>query len=318
MAPPVNRRELLGTAAAALSLAGAARAAPAQKPNIVFIMADDMGAADISAYGRPDVKTPNVDRLAREGALLTQAYANSAVCSASRTALITGRYQYRLPVGLEEPIAGSSGNVGVPPDHPTLPSLLKKQGYATMLVGKWHLGSLPTYGPLKSGYNHFYGFRGGAVDYFDHVGVNGKDDLWDDDRPIHDPGYLTERLGHRAEAAIDGWAKARTPFLLSLHFNAPHWPWEDPTDQAEAERVRHTNLRDWDGGGQKTYQAKLGAMDDQVGKVLAALDRHGLASNTIVVFTSDNGGERYADTWPFNGKKTELLEGGVRVPALIR
>jgi arylsulfatase A-like enzyme len=315
----LNRRQVINASAgAAVALAAGRAAHAASRPNIVFILADDMGVADISAYGRPDIRTPNVDRLAREGVMLTQAYANSAVCSASRTALITGRYQYRLPVGLEEPIAGGGGHVGVPPSHPTLPSLLKKAGYSTWLLGKWHLGALPTYGPLRSGYDHFFGFRGGALDYYSHKGVTDKDDLWDDDRPVQAPGYLTELLGQKAEAAIEAGAKTGAPFLISLHFNAPHWPWEGPADQAESERVAHSNLRDFDGGDQKTYQAMLKAMDDQVGRVLRALDRAGLASNTIVVFTSDNGGERFADTWPFTGRKTELLEGGLRVPALIR
>ena len=136
-------------------------------PNIVFIMADDLGYADVSCYGRPDISTPNIDGLAAKGVRFLQAYANSAVCSATRTALITGRYQYRLPIGLEEPLAGR--DVGLPPDHPTLPSLLKKAGYGTTLVGKWHLGLLPKFGPLQSGYDHFYGFRGGAVDYYRHA-----------------------------------------------------------------------------------------------------------------------------------------------------
>ena len=123
----------------------------------------------------------------------TQAYANSAVCSATRTALITGRYQDRLRVGLEEPLAGPGWHVGLPPDVPTLPSLLKKTGYGTTLVGKWHLGWLPDYGPLKSGYDHFFGFRGGAVDYFTHkpgVGPMVDEDLWDQDAQVHEVGYL--------------------------------------------------------------------------------------------------------------------------------
>jgi arylsulfatase A-like enzyme len=147
--------------------------------------------------GDPISATPSIDGLAANGVRFLQAYANSAVCSATRTALITGRYQYRLPVGLEEPLAGRE--VGLPPDHPTLPSLLRKVGYGTTLVGKWHLGSLPKYGPLQSGYDHFYGFRGGAIDYYTHG--PGKGDLWDDDVPVHQMGYLTDReiLARRRE-----------------------------------------------------------------------------------------------------------------------
>jgi arylsulfatase A-like enzyme len=285
-------------------------------PNIVFIMADDLGYADVSCYGRPDVSTPNIDRLAASGVRFLQAYANSAVCSATRTALITGRYQYRLPIGLEEPLPVGR-NVGLPPDHATLPSLLKKAGYGTTLVGKWHLGRLPKFGPLQSGYDHFYGFRGGSVDYYTHAGADQKDDLWDDDVPIHQVGYLTDLLGARAVDVITGYAKSGPPFFVSLHFSAPHWPWEAPGDEAESNRIRSTNLRDFDGGTQKTYQRMIQAMDLQIGRVLEALNANGLAENTIVIFTSDNGGERFADTWPFTGRKTELLEGGLRVPALV-
>jgi arylsulfatase A-like enzyme len=283
-------------------------------PNIVFIMADDLGYADVSCYGRPDISTPNIDGLAAKGVRFLQAYANSAVCSATRTALITGRYQYRLPIGLEEPLNGR--DAGLPPDHPTLPSLLKKAGYGTTLVGKWHLGLLPKFGPLQSGYDHFYGFRGGAVDYYTHA--NQKDDLWDDDVPVHQMGYLTDMLGSRAVDVVNGYATSGRPFLISLHFNAPHWPWEAPGDEAESNRIRAGgSLFDFDGGTQKTYQRMIQEMDLQIGRVLGALNANGLAENTIVIFTSDNGGERFADTWPFPGRKPELLEGGLRIPAIV-
>src|ERR1700693_2766221 len=175
----VSRRDLLlGTTMASIALAalGAARPAGAQtsgtassKPNILFVLADDLGYADVSCYGRPDLSTPNIDRIAADGMRFMQAYANSAVCTASRVALITGRYQYRLAIGLEEPLSSrATRNVGLPPEHATLPSILKKAGYQTTLIGKWHLGSLPDFGPLQSGYDHFYGFRGGSLDDFTH------------------------------------------------------------------------------------------------------------------------------------------------------
>src|SRR5580698_7645346 len=202
--PAVTRRALLrstalGTIAMTSGVEHLFAQSPADRPNIVFIMADDLGYADVSCYGRPDISTPNIDSLAAKGVRLMQAYANSAVCSATRTALITGRYQYRLPIGLEEPLAGR--DVGLPPDHPTWPSLLKKAGYGTTLVGKWHLGLLPKFGPLKSGYEHFYGFRGGAVDYYRHAYEN--DDLWDDDVQVHQVVYLTEMLGSHAVDVVN-------------------------------------------------------------------------------------------------------------------
>lgn len=311
----VTRRTLLhtaalGTAALASGVDNVFGQRPPAPPNVVFIMADDFGYADASCYGRPDFSTPNIDSIAAKGMRFLQAYANSAVCSATRTALITGRYQYRLPIGLEEPV--TTRDVGLPPDHPTLPFLLRKAGYGTALVGKWHLGMPPKYGPLQSGYDHFYGFRGGASDYYAH-----DSNLWNDDVLARQTGYLTDLFGSRAVDVVNGYAKSSRPFLMSLHFNAPHWPWEGPGDEAESNRLRGASLNDFDGGTQKTYHRMIQEMDLQIGRVLEALNANGLTENTIVIFTSDNGGERFADTWPFTGRKTELLEGGLRIPAII-
>ena len=318
----VTRRTVVGgviATVAALARRTIAAAPARRRPNILYIMADDLGYADLSCYGRPDIRTPNIDRLATQGMRFTSAYANSAVCSATRTALITGRYQYRLPVGLEEPIAGR--DVGLPPEHPTLPSLLRDAGYHTALIGKWHLGPLPRFSPLKSGYEHFWGYRAGAVDYFIH-GLGPRTDLWDGDTPVEQAGYLTDLLGDHAVAAVGDFSRAGKPFLISLHFSAPHWPWEGPGDVAESNRLKgSTNIedfKDFDGGSRATYAAMVERMDQQVGRVLAALARAGVAQDTIVIFTSDNGGERFADTWPFTGRKTELLEGGLRIPAIVR
>jgi len=310
---------MVGKMAVALPFArvGGAAEPSARKPNVVFILADDLGYADLSCYGRRDISTPNIDRIGAEGVRFLQAYANSAVCSATRTALITGRYQYRLRVGLEEPVRDVP-NIGLPVDHPTLPSLLKKAGYRTALVGKWHLGSLPQFGPLQSGYEHFYGFRGGGVDYYTHLGTTHKKDFWDGDVPIEKQGYMTDLLGDRAVDLVNQFAKDKAPFLLSLHFNAPHWPWEPPGDDSESKRLVDKNLMHYDGGSLRIYKQMVERMDFQVGRVLAALEANGLRDDTIVIFTSDNGGERFSDTWPFTGKKQELLEGGVRVPAVVR
>ena len=290
------------------------------QPNIVFMLADDLGYADVSCCGRRDFETPHIDRIAAEGLRFAQAYANSAVCTASRVALMTGRYQYRLPIGLEEPLRSTSERaIGLPPAHPVLPSLLRAAGYQTALIGKWHLGRPPNFGPLLSGYDRFFGFHGGVLDYFTHKfgpPQSDTEDLWEDDRRVQEPGYLTDVLGDRAVATIGEFAASKQPFLLSLHFNAPHWPWEAPDDEAESQRL--TSLFHFDGGTQRTYQRMVQQMDLQVGRVLQALDDAGVANDTIVIFTSDNGGERFSDTWPFTGKKTELLEGGLRIPAVIR
>jgi arylsulfatase A-like enzyme len=288
------------------------------KPNIIFILADDLGYADLGVYGQRHFATPELDKLAQQGLRFTQAYANSAVCSATRFGLITGRYQYRLRGGLEEPLAGAADNLGLPADHPTLPSLLKKQGYKTALFGKWHLGSLPTFGPLKSGYDVFFGNYGGALDYFTHktnVGPNAKDGLFEGEVPVEKVGYYTDLIAEHAVDYINKHDK-KDPFLLSLHFTAPHWPWEGPEDKAVAQEIK--SLFHYEGGSLETYGKMVQALDASVGRVLKALDAQGLSKNTIVIFTSDNGGERFSDTWPFTGQKTELLEGGIRVPAIIR
>ena len=262
----MDRREFISTAGllgAGLSLSSAAQSAAARKPNIVFILADDLGYADLSCYGRPDISTPHIDSLASNGVRFTQAYANSAVCSATRTALITGRYQYRLRVGLDEPLRDEPG-IGLPPEHPTLPSLLKKVGYRTALIGKWHLGPYPQFGPLQSGYDHFYGLRGGGADYYAHTGTSHQKDLWNDDQPVEEAGYLTDLLGEHAIQFIADAARANTPFLVSLHFNAPHWPWEAPGDEAESRRLADKNLFDYDGGTQATYRKMIERLDFQV------------------------------------------------------
>jgi arylsulfatase A-like enzyme len=241
--------------------------------------------------------------------------------------LITGRYQARLPLGLEEPLTPlTPKDIGLPPSHPTLPSLLKKAGYGTTLIGKWHLGYLPDFSPLKSGYDHFFGILGCCADYFNHGAEAFQTyvlpypglahQLHEQEVPVERHGYMTNLLGDRAVQSVESYAESKEPFLLSLHFTAPHWPWEGPDDEAESKRIK--SIIDRDGGSQKTYAAMVQSLDANIGRVLQALDASGLASNTIVVFTSDNGGERFSKVWPFSGMKQELLEGGIRIPAIVR
>lgn len=291
------------------------------QPNMLFILADDLGWADLSVYGQTEYETPHLDRLAAQGVRFTQAYANSAVCSATRFALATGRYQYRLPGGLEEPLPGAKHHLGLPPEHPTLPSLLKPLGYATALIGKWHLGTLPHFGPLKSGYDHFFGNYGGAIDYFTHkpsAAAHASSDLYEGEVPVQRVGYYTQILADASSQYIKDHIQQRKgqPFFMSLHFTAPHWPWEGPEDEEVSRSLG--NLHHYDGGNLATYGKMVRALDQAVGQILAVLDEQGIAENTIVIFTSDNGGERFSKTWPFTGQKTELLEGGLRVPTLLR
>ncbi len=313
---------MIGTAALAATAPGLAHDSD-RKPNILFIMADDLGYADLSCYGRRDYETPVLDALAAQGMMFTHAYANSAVCTATRVGLITGRYQYRLPVGLREPLGVE--DIGLPPEHPTMPSLLRAAGYRTTLIGKWHMGSLPKFGPLKSGYDEFWGIYGGGVDYFRH-GFGGRSDLWDGETRVEEAGYMTDLLTQRTLETLDKRKTDGRPFFISLHFTAPHWPWEgnDAEGRSESDRLAANpgpgagGIQHYDGGTLATYAAMMKSMDDNIGRLLAKLAALGMENDTIVVFTSDNGGERFSDTWPFTGKKTELLEGGLRIPAIVR
>lgn len=309
---------LTATGVLASSGASGALAAGTRMPNIIFILADDMGYADVSAYGT-HVKTPNIDTLARDGALLTQGYASSAICSATRTALATGCYQQRFAVGLEEPVGPAApADIGIPADRPTIASVMRDRGYRTALVGKWHLGDPPHHGPMQHGYDTYFGLIQGAADYFRHVvDLSGKaavDGLYRDDKKVQEHGYLTDLFGDEAVRLIE--QPSDKPLFLSLHFNAPHWPWEGPEDEAVSKALK--DIFDRSGGSLETYAKMVGSMDANIGKVLAALKAKGMEENTIVVFTSDNGGERFSDTWPFTGVKGELLEGGLRVPLLFR
>ena len=187
------------------------------------------------------------------------------------------------------------------------------------LIGKWHLGKPPAYGPQISGYDYFFGNHSGAIDYFTHkpgVGEQFSSDLWQGNEPVERTGYYTYILGDEATRYVHERKGQDKPFFLSLHFTAPHWPWEGPDDEHVAHSIK--DLFHYDGGSLKKYGEIVEALDKAVGQVLQALDDSGQADNTIVIFTSDNGGERFSKTWPFTGQKTELLEGGIRVPTLLR
>lgn len=317
----LDRRELLagaGASAALASLPFPLRAGGQGLPNIVFIMADDLGYADLGCTGSRMNKTPHIDSIAANGKFFTQGYANSCICSPTRTGLLTGCYQYRFPAGLEEPIGPASpADIGVPHDWTTMPEVLRDLGYQTALVGKWHLGAPPLHNPTTHGYDHFFGIVPGGVDYFRHKVVIGGRDLgvgiMRGDEEIERAGYLTDIFGDEAARVIrdkDG------PLFLSLHFTAPHWPWEGREDLELARQLG--DFKHLDGGTLETFANMVSAMDDNVGKVLDALRAVGELDNTLIVFTSDNGGERFSDTWPFVGIKGELLEGGIRVPLLAQ
>ncbi|MFJ6740157.1 sulfatase-like hydrolase/transferase [Streptomyces sp. NPDC091279] len=303
-----------------------AAARPAARPNLLVILGDDLGWADLSSYGAPHIRTPHLDRLARQGVRFTDAYSGSATCSPTRFSLYTGRYPGRTPGGLAEPIADRTQ--GLEPSHPTLASLLKEAGYATALIGKWHCGWLPDYSPTKSGWDEFFGNHGGVLEYFSKLGQLGEYDLYEGDATHQDLRYYTEVLTERAVEYV-GRAHDR-PWLLNLNFTTPHWPWltegdavtgaeiaakiRAATSQAEVSRA----LNHYDGGSVATYTAMVESLDAAVGEVLAALRRSGQEENTVVYFASDNGGERWSYLWPLSGEKFVLQEGGIRVPTIVR
>jgi arylsulfatase A-like enzyme len=321
----IGRREFVGSAVAAALIAGApisSPAAPRQRPNVLFILADDLGWGDLSCYGRPDYRTPNLDRLAQQGVRFTNAYSAAPVCTPTRCAFITGRYPARATVGLEEPIIERKQlgerikTVGLPPEHPTIASLLKGNGYDTALVGKWHLGYLPEYGPNRHGFNEFFGILSGAGDFFTHTDPAGAPDLYEDLVPVERAGYMTDLL---TERAIQYMARPRKrPFYLSLHYTAPHWPWEGSEDEQVSRTLKQGYGGFTAGGSLKIYASMMKSMDDGIGRVMKALGDAGLDRNTLVIFTSDNGGERFSYNWPFRGEKFDLHEGGIRVPAIVR
>ena len=294
------------------------------RPNIVFIVADDLGYADLGCYGGREAAfgpvSPVLDQLAAQGLKFTQGYANSPVCSPTRFALMTARYQYRLRGAAEEPIhSGSRGSatLGLPAEHPTLPSLLRAAGYRTALMGKWHLGYAPHFGPLKSGYESFFGPMSGGVDYFTHCDSRGTHDLWLGDTEHREPGYLTDLITDRAVRWLGEVAGGAAPFFLSVHYTAPHWPWETRDDAALAEDIK-ANLFHLHGGNIHTYRRMIHHMDEGIGRIAQALRRAGVERDTLLVFTSDNGGERFSDNWPLVGGKMDLTEGGIRVPWIVR
>ncbi|MEU3336155.1 sulfatase-like hydrolase/transferase [Streptomyces sp. NPDC006668] len=324
--------------AGAATTAEAARSAPAEqpfrartttsgrRPNLLVILGDDLGWADLSSYGAPHIKTPHLDRLARQGLRFTDAYSGSATCSPTRFSLYTGRYPGRTKGGLAEPVNNRSQ--GLDPSHPTLASLLRKAGYATALIGKWHCGWLPDYSPTKSGWDEFFGNHGGVLEYFSKLGQLGDHDLYEGDAEYKDLRYYTTVLTERAVEYVR--REHDRPWLLNLNFTTPHWPWLAEGDAetgaeiaakiraAKTQREISDALNHWDGGSVAKYTEMVESLDAAVGEVLAALRRSGQEEHTLVYFASDNGGERWSYLWPLSGEKFVLQEGGIRVPTIVR
>ena len=311
---------------AALNLVAAVQLSAQGTPNVVLVMMDDLGYGDLSSYGGSDARTPNIDRLAREGVRLTDAYANGAVCTPTRAALISGRYQQRVGLEWVLTVAPADRERGLPAVPTSLPAMLKAKGYATALFGKWHLGTKPEFGPNAHGFDEFYGFLGGAHSYYTNraeiaFAGAGAPDLFENTTPVEARGYLTDEITRRA---VDFVARqAARPFFLEVAYNAVHWPFQPP-DQPSAESERHEGkpLRQMPDDSitatRQDYVRMLERADKGIGEIMAALQQRGLTNNTLVVFTNDNGGEWLSRNAPLFHRKGSLWEGGIRVPLIMR
>jgi len=307
------------TAAAILWLGAAASEATqgrARRPNILLILADDLGYADIGAYDGREIPTPHIDRLAAAGIRFTDGYVSGPYCSPSRAGLMTGRYPQRF--GYEFNPDGSP-DYGLSPIEKTMAERLRAAGYRTALFGKWHLGYADRLRPLRRGFEEFYGFLGAEHSYVDaagtDVGTGLPDPLVDGTKPATSTSYLTDALGDRAVDYIG--RHASEPFFLYLAFNAAHAPMEAPQKYL----ARFPGIVD---SRRRTYAAMLSAMDDAIGRTLAALRDHGLEERTLVIFLNDNGGptmpsttENGSSNWPLRGSKRQTWEGGIRVAFVI-
>jgi arylsulfatase A-like enzyme len=307
---------LIGVAASLLSYAFAMAA---NRPNIVYIVADDLGWKDVGLHGS-DIATPNIDKLARDGARLEQFYAQS-MCTPTRAALMTGRYPFRY--GLQTAVILSGHTYGLPTDERLLPQALKEAGYETAIIGKWHLGHADRkYWPRQRGFDHQYGPLIGEIDYFTHK-QSGVLDWYRDNQPVDEPGYSTTLIGNDAVKLIER-QDVKVPLYLYLTFNAPHTPYQAP--QAYLNRYKH--IAD---PSRRAYAAMVTAMDEQIGRVVAALDKKGMRDDTLIVFQSDNGGTSNpmfagegdvskikipVDNGPYRDGKGSLYEGGTRVVAV--
>lgn len=280
------------------------------KPNVVLIVADDLGWADLGVQGARDVRTPNLDRLAAEGVRFTCAYSAAPLCAPSRAALLSGRYPQRF--GLESnpgSARAAAADYGVPRDERLLSERLKAAGYATCLVGKWHLGYSESMRPLARGFERFFGFLSGSSRY---VGVGLRNPILRGDEPVAVEKYLTDAFADEAVRFVS--EHADRPFFLYVPFNAPHSPLEAPEDV----RAKFANIAKDE---RRTYAAMVAKLDEAVGRILDELTARGLDERTLVIFVSDNGGasvENAASNAPWRGEKPALYEGGVRVPFLAR
>lgn len=303
-----------------------------KKPNIIVIITDDQGYGDLSCMGATDFRTPYLDRLAGDGVRMTDFYANSPVCSPSRAALLTGKYP--IHAGVRSILTGGRKTTGLSAQVPTMPALLKQNGYQTAMFGKWHLGLTDDSRPSSHGFDEWFGFLAGCIDFYSHIyywelnsggPLNTQThDLWHNDQEIWRNGeYFTELITEHAVKYVREAAKSDQPFFMYLPYNAPHYPMHAP--QKYMDRFAHMP---WD---RQVMAAMVSAVDDSIGDIIAELERQGAYDDTLIFFMSDNGPSREARNWldgnpdPYyggttgqlKGHKGSLFEGGVRVPGIM-
>jgi arylsulfatase A-like enzyme len=297
--------------------AGAQQTPP--RPHIIYILSDDQGWKDVGYHGS-DIKTPNIDQLAQTGATFDQFYVQP-MCTQTRAALMTGRYPLRY--GLQTLVILPEQTYGIPTDEWLLPQALKEAGYATAIIGKWHLGHAKReFWPRQRGFDYQYGALIGEIDYFTHA-VHGQRDWYRNNEPLTEEGYVTTLLGQDAVKQINQHDPSK-PLFMYLAFTSPHTPYQAPQEYLDKYKDIADNSR-------RTYAAMITAMDDQIGKVVQALEQRGMRDNTLIIFHSDNGGVKSAafagqieqkgqlpaSNGPYREGKGTLYEGGTRVPSLI-
>jgi len=326
-----NRRDFLkvmGLGAASVAFSGCMRTsgqltddAPTDKFNIILIMADDLGYGDLGCYGNQTIKTPNLDALAKDGMRFTDFHSNGAMCSPTRTALLTGRYQQRA--GIESVLSAKSNyETGMALEEITFAEVLKTAGYATACFGKWHLGYPPALNPVRQGFDTYRGFVAGGSDYHSHIDRSGRPDWWKDDKLLPEEGYTTELLSEHAVQFIE--KKRNEPFCMYIPYQAVHFPFQGPNDEADRiiggnywSKAKYGRRYDDVEDRKLAYKEMVESLDAGVGRIVNRLRELGLDKKTLVFFTSDNGAYRWVGrNLPCRGQKGDLWEGGHRVPAI--
>lgn len=301
----------------AAALAAAILMAAGDKPNIVLLLADDLGRGDLGCYGCEDIQTPAIDAIAKRGVRLTNAYAAASVCSPSRCGLMTGRHPVR--VGVEGNVSSEPHSPGMPGSETTLAELARSAGLKTGLVGKWHLGNREGETPRGQGFEEFFGFHTGCINYYNHIHTYGTwrgHDLWRNETPVKEDGkYFTDLITREAVRFLE--EHRERAFLLCVTYNAPHYPLQAPDEWF----LKYKDLP----GDRQAYAALTSAMDRSIATIDAKLSELGLDQETLVIFASDHGPSDEARTGggggsnpPFRGMKASLFDGGLRVPLVVR